>query len=179
MESEVTMQFVLDDAIRLLGRTPDTLRAMLAGLSDEWARSNEGSDTWSPFDVLGHLIHGENTDWVPRAQSILEHGESEVFVPFDRFAQFEDSKGKSLGKLLDELAVLRARNLEIVDSLHLTDDELARTGLHPEFGRVTLAQLLATWVVHDLGHIVQISRTLAKQYDAQVGPWKKYLRVLS
>ncbi len=173
------MQFVLDDAIQLLRRTPDTVRAMLAGLSDEWARSDEGSDTWSPFDVLGHLIHGEKTDWVPRAQSILEHGESQVFVPFDRFAQFEDSKGKSLDKLLDEFAALRAKNLEIIESLHLTDDELERTGLHPEFGRVTLAQLLATWAVHDLGHIVQISRTLAKQYDVEVGPWKRYLRVLS
>jgi len=173
------MQLSLDDVIQILRRTPDTLRTMLDGLPDAWGRCNEGPDTWSPFDVVGHLIHGEKTDWVPRAQAILEHGESQGFEPFDRFAQFADSKGKSLGKLLDEFAALRAKNLEIIDSLHLTDDELERTGLHPEFGRVTLAQLLATWAVHDMGHIVQISRTMAKQYDAQVGPWKKYLRVLS
>ena len=173
------MPYVLDDAIQLLRRTPDALAAMLSGLPDRWTRTTEGPGTWSPFDVLGHLIHGEKTDWVPRAQSILEHGESKVFVPFDRFAQFEDSRGKSLGQLLDEYAALRAKNLKIIESLHLTDDELERTGLHPEFGRVTLAQLIATWVVHDLGHIVQIARTMARQYDADVGPWKRYLRVLS
>jgi PAS domain-containing protein len=179
MESEGPMEFILDDAIRILRRTPETLRALLAALPDQWARCDEGPDTWSPFDVLGHLIHGEKTDWVPRALSILEYGESQVFEPFDRFAQFGDSRGKSLGTLLDEFTALRIKNVETIEALHLTDDELERTGLHPDFGRVTLAQLLATWAVHDLGHIVQISRTMARQYDAQVGPWKKYLRVLS
>ena len=131
----------LDDAIQLLGSTPDTLWVMLEGLPEEWTSSNEGPDTWSPFDVVGHLIHGEETDWIPRARVILEHGEAKVFEPFDRFAQLDDSKGKSMNELLDEFADLRAENLEALEGMKLTEDDLERTGQHPEFGRVTLRQL--------------------------------------
>lgn len=172
------MKFELDHAIQLLRSTPDTLWVMLAGLPEKWTSSNEGPDTWSAFDVVGHLIHGDKTDWIPRARIILEHGEAKVFEPFDRFAQFEDSKGKSLGELLDVFADLRAENLEILEGMQLTEADLGRTGQHPEFGSVTLRQLLATWVAHDVGHIAQISRVMAKQYKDEVGPWSAYLRVI-
>ena len=172
------MQFSLKDAIQLLRSTPDTLRVMLAGLPEEWTSSNEGPGTWSPFDVVGHLIHGERTDWITRARVILEHGEAQVFEPFDRFAQLEESKRKSLGELLDEFADIRAENLEALEGMKLTEEDLDRTGQHPEFGKVSLGQLLATWVVHDLGHIAQISRVMSKQYKDAVGPWSAYLRVI-
>jgi hypothetical protein len=168
----------LDDAIQLLRSAPDTVWVMLAGLPEEWTSSNEGPDTWSPFDVVGHLIHGEETDWIPRARVILEHGETKAFEPFDRLAQLENSKGKSMSELLDEYADLRADNLEALEGMKLTEEDLERTGQHPEFGRVTLRQLLATWVVHDLGHIAQISRVMAKQYKDEAGPWSAYLRVI-
>jgi hypothetical protein len=172
------MRFNLDDAIQLLRSTPDTLWVMLAGVPEEWTSSNEGPETWSPFDVVGHLIHGEKTDWIPRTRIILEHGEAKVFEPFDRFAQFEDSKGKSLGELLDEFADLRAENLEALERMALTAQDMERTGQHPEFGKVTLGQLLATWTVHDFSHIAQISRVMSKQYKDEVGPWSAYLRVV-
>ena len=172
------MKFYLEDAIQLLRSTPDTLWVLLAGLPESWTESNEGPDTWSPFDVVGHLIHGEKTDWIARARIILEQGDSQVFAPFDRFAQFEDSSGKSMRELLDEFADLRAANLEKLDEMKLTEQDFERTGQHPEFGTVTLEQLLATWVVHDLGHIAQVARVMSKQYTDRVGPWSAYLRVI-
>jgi len=164
--------------LEILRRTPATLDAMLAGLSEEWSTATEGPGTWSPFDVVGHLIHGEATDWIPRARRILEDGEARPFEPFDRFAQLETSKGKTLGDLLATFRGLRECNLATLEGWRLTAADLARTGTHPEFGRVTLAQLLATWAVHDLGHISQIVRTMAARYRADVGPWRAYLRIL-
>lgn len=172
------MRFNLEHSIEILRSTPDTLWVMLADLPAEWISGNEGPDTWSPFDIVGHLIHGERTDWVPRATTILEHGPSKTFEPFDRFAQLDESAGKSLDELLDEFAALRTANLERLEAMNLTEEDLQRTGRHPEFGTVTLEQLLATWVVHDLDHIAQISRVMAKQYRDEVGPWSVYLRIL-
>jgi len=174
------MDFELERAKEILENTPRTLRALLTGIHDDWASANEGPDTWSPLDVLAHLIHGEETDWVPRAQIILRHGQSFAFEPFDRFAfrERDSSKGKELPELLDAFEELRARNIATLDGMKLTDRELELCGTHPEFGRVTMAQLIATWAVHDLAHIVQIARAMAKQYDAAVGPWKEYLSVL-
>ncbi len=173
------MQYRLDQAIEILSRTPGTLRALLDGLSDPWAQATEGGETWSPFDVVGHLIHGERTDWIPRARLVLDHGERQVFEPFDRFAQERESQGKSLEQLLDEFQALRAENVQTLKSWSLTEDDLDSRGRHPEFGPVTLRQHLSTWVVHDLGHIAQAVRAMAKQYADQVGPWKTYLRILN
>jgi hypothetical protein len=173
------MQFNLDCSIEILSRTPAVLESLLYDLPDDWTRPNEGTDTWSPFDILGHMVHGEKTDWIPRAMMILEHGESRTFDPFDRFAMFEEAYGKSVEDLLHEFAVLRQQNIEELRGMELTPELLARRGTHPEFGAVTLAQLLATWVVHDLGHIAQITRVMAKQYTEAVGPWKAYLSVLT
>lgn len=172
------MLFSLTHAQEILSRTPATLKTLLRDLPEPWLNSNEGGDTWSPFDVLGHLIHGEKTDWIPRVKIILEHGESRPFDPFDRFAQFEASKGKTLADLLEAFASLRQQNLATLAHLQLTEEQLALTGTHPAFGKVTLAQLLATWVVHDLDHIGQIARVLAKQYTTEVGPWIEYLSIL-
>jgi hypothetical protein len=173
------VQYRLDQSIEILSRTPRTLRALLEGLSEPWIRATEGEGTWSAFDVVGHLIHGERTDWIGRARIILDEGEFRVFEPFDRFAQERESQGKSLAQLLDEFQSLRADNVRTLDSWKLTDEDLDRVGLHPEFGRVTLRQLLSTWVAHDLGHIAQVVRAMARQYDGQVGPWKAYLRILA
>src|SRR6266853_178126 len=153
------MEFNVGEGMAVLTRTPATLRELLAGLPSPWTRANEGPDTWSPQDVVGHLIHGEETDWIPRANIILTRGEAQPFEPFDRFAQARRFVGWSLQRLLDRFAELRGR--------------------HPELGQVTLSQLLASWVVHDLGHIAQISRVMAKQYTAAVGPWTAYLPVLT
>ena len=172
------MTFELSAALQILRRTPAVLDALLAGLPDEWTGATDGPGTWSAFDVVGHLIHGERTDWIPRARIILESGEAQRFEPFDRFAQLETSSGASLAELLVTFRALRARNLATLESWHLAEGDLARTGTHPEFGRVTLAQLLATWTVHDLGHIAQIVRTMASRYGADVGPWRAYLRIL-
>jgi hypothetical protein len=171
--------FVLEEAIAILARTPATLDELLRGLPDGWIAANEGGETWSPFDVIGHLIHGERTDWMPRARIILEHGEARTFVKFDRFAQFAASEGRTLASLLDELAALREENLRELAALGLTNADLDRRGRHPELGVVTLRQLLATWVAHDLDHVVQISRVLARQYSDEVGPWRAYLRIIS
>jgi DinB superfamily len=171
--------FVLEEAIAILARTPATLDGLLRGLPDGWIAANEGGETWSPFDVIGHLIHGERTDWMPRARIILEHGEARTFVKFDRFAQFAASEGRTLASLLDELAALREENLRELAALGLTNADLDRRGRHPELGVVTLRQLLATWVAHDLDHVVQISRVLARQYSDEVGPWRAYLRIIS
>ena len=174
----MTAPFDLANGIAVLERTPATFRALLAGLSDAWIATNEGPDTFSPFDNVGHLIHGERTDWIPRARIILAQGASRRFEKYDRFAQIRESKGKSLAQLLDEFAQLRAENLETLRGWRLTDEQLALEGQHPELGAVTLRQLLATWVAHDLGHIAQTSRVMAKQYRDAVGPWRAYLPVL-
>jgi len=163
----------------VLARTPATLDVMLRGLPDGWIQAHEGGETWSPFDVIGHLIHGEQTDWVPRARIILEHGEARPFDKFDRFAQFELSRGRSVDSLLDEFAVLRRANLRDLAALEITEADLDRRGTHPGLGVVTLGQLLATWVAHDLDHVVQVARVLARQYSDAVGPWRAYLRVIS
>jgi uncharacterized damage-inducible protein DinB len=172
------MDFRLDHAKEVLGRTPATLNALLRGLPDEWVVPNEGPDSWSPFDVVGHMIHGEKTDWIPRARVILEHGDGRAFEPFDRFAMFEESRGRSLGELLSAFERLRAESLRELEGMRLTPELLAKRGAHPELGVVTLGQLLSTWVVHDLGHVGQIVRVMAKQYGEAVGPWRDYLPVL-
>jgi len=171
--------FEVGEAIAILSRTPAMLDALLRGLPEAWVAAHEGGGTWSPFDVIGHLIHGERTDWMPRARIILEHGESRAFEKFDRFAQFALSEGRPLGSLLDEFAALRRENLRGLEELRLTGADLDRRGLHPELGVVTLRQLLATWMAHDLDHVVQISRAIARQYSDEVGPWRAYLRVIS
>lgn len=173
------MEFDLQEAIEVLSRTPGALRALLQDLPPGWTSNDEGPDTWSPYDVLGHLIHGERADWIARLTTILEHGEARTFESFDRFAQFRESQGKSLGDLLDELAELRERNLETLRGLDLQPEQLELRGRHPDFGTVTLGQLLATWTVHDLGHIAQIARVMAHQYADHVGPWEAYLPVLA
>jgi hypothetical protein len=170
--------FDLTDGMAVLERTPHTLRAMLAGLPSTWIDATEGPETWSPYVIVGHLIHGERTDWIPRAQLILAQGPERRFAPFDRFAQFRESQGKSLADLLDEFARLRAENLATLAGWRLTDAQLALQGEHPDFGPVTLRQLLATWVAHDLGHVAQTARVMAKQYRAAVGPWRAYLPVM-
>ncbi len=172
------MDFDLKQAIEVLARTPETLKALLSGLPPGWTSNNEGPDTWSPYDVLGHLIHGEKADWIGRACMILDHGESRTFEPFDRFAQFHESQGKTLEDLLDTFARLRTRNLETLSGLGLTAEKLELKGRHPNFGTVTLGNLLATWTAHDLGHIAQITRVMAKQYAKNVGPWRAFLPVL-
>jgi len=171
--------FVTEEAVGILARTPVTLDALLRGLPDGWIMSHEGGETWSPFDVVGHLIHGERTDWVPRARIILEHGGVRAFDVFDRFAQFSASAGRPLASLLEEFAALRQDSLRQLAMLGLTDADLDRRGRHPELGVVTLRQLLATWVAHDLDHVGQIARVLARQYSDEVGPWRAYLRIVS
>src|SRR3954453_7409750 len=171
------MDFDLTAGIAVLERTPHTLRALLAGLPPEWTEATEGPDTWSPYVIVGHLIHGERTDWIPRARIILAQGERR-FTPYDRFAQFRESKGQSLADLLDEFERLRRDNLSTLGGWRLTDAQFRLEGEHPEFGRVTLRQLLATWVAHDLGHIAQTARVMAKQYRDAVGPWRAYLPVM-
>jgi hypothetical protein len=168
-----------EEAIQTLGRTPGVLRRLLEGLPDSLVAADEGPDTWSPFDVVGHLIHGERTDWIARMHRILEHGDSEPFGPFDRFAMFRESKGKSMDDLLGEFETLRAPNLDDLAAAALKPADLERRGLHPALGTVTLGQLLATWVVHDLSHLAQIARVLAKQHAEAVGPWKEYLPILA
>jgi hypothetical protein len=169
----------LDDALVLLARTPRVLDAWLRDLPDAWGLAREAPDTWTPFDVVGHLVHGERTDWMPRVRRILEHGEAVPFDPFDRFAQLRESAGKSLADLLDEFRDLRAANLQALSALGLDDAALGKRGTHPALGPVTLRQLLATWVAHDFGHVSQIARVLASQYAGEVGPWRAYLRVIS
>jgi hypothetical protein len=172
------MQFQLQNAIEILERTPTVLNALLRNLSPEWINPNEGPDTWSPYDIVGHFIHGELTDWIPRARIILSGDANQSFVPFDRFAQFENSKGKSIQQLLDEFTLLRQQNVELLRSFNLSESDLDKTGIHPDFGPVTMRQLLSTWTVHDLNHIGQIVRVMAKQYYEEVGPWVPYLKIL-
>ena len=172
------MEFDLERGIEVLERTPAALRAMLEGLHSDWIDGDEGPETWSPYVIVGHLIHGERTDWIPRAKIILAQGADRKFTPYDRFAQFHESEGKTLADLLGEFASLRAENLETLRSWNLGDSDLALEGSHPEFGAVTLRQLLATWVAHDLGHIAQTARVMAKHYREAVGPWRAYLPVM-
>jgi DinB superfamily len=171
-------EFNLAEAIAVLTRTPATLNALLRGLPGVWVRSNEGKDTWSAFDIVGHLIVGERTDWMPRARIILENGEARPFDPFDRFAQSRESHDQSLEQLLDDFARLRRENLAALQALNLQQEDLTRRGTHPALGVVTLGQLLATWAVHDLSHVHQLSRLMAHQYRDVVGPWSAYLGVL-
>lgn len=173
-----SMEHNLQQSIALLARTPATLNALLRDLPDEWTMENEGEKSWSPFDIVGHLIHGERTDWMVRARIILQSGEARAFDPFDRFAQERESQGKSLPQLLDEFARLRAENLNELRGLNLTSEDLGRRGKHPALGVVTLSELLATWAAHDLTHLHQISRVMAYQYRDVVGPWTKFLGVM-
>ncbi len=172
------MRFDLEASIALLARTPSVLTALLSGLPERWTTAVEGPDTWSPYDVVGHLIHGERVDWMARLTIVLSDGPKKAFEPFDRFAQFDESRGKTLAMLLDEFAGLRAANLERLRSLELTAADLDRTGTHPRFGTVTARQLLATWTVHDLDHLMQVSRVMARQLTGEVGPWVEYLRIV-
>lgn len=171
------MQFELEKALPVLERTPQVIEALLYGLADEWIDTNEGGDTWSPVDIVAHLIFGEKTDWIPRIQVILGEGSKE-FVPFDMEGHYKEKKGKTMSQLLDELKVLRKENLALLQTFNITEASLSRTGIHPVLGTVTLRELLAAWVVHDLTHIHQLSRVMAKQYDEAVGPWKQFMGVL-
>ncbi len=169
----------LTESIVILSRTPFVLENLLQHLPIAWAMNNEGEDTFSPFDVVGHLIHGEKTDWVARMEIILSDKPDKIFERYDRFAQFKDSEGKTLNQLLAEFKTLREKNLEILKSKNLQEDDLLKTGMHPSFGAVTLKQLLSTWTVHDLSHIAQITRVMCKQYKEEVGPWINYLPILT
>lgn len=170
--------FSVQKSITILERTPSILSTLLNNLSTDWTSCNEGEGTWSTYDIIGHLIHGEKTDWIIRVNIILAANPNKQFELFDRFAQFNNSKGKSLTQLLDEFTILRKQNIEELRLKNLTNKELEATGIHPAFGEITLSQLLATWVVHDLNHIAQISRVMAKHYEEEVGPWTAYLKIL-
>ncbi|MCB9853437.1 MAG: DinB family protein [Phycisphaerales bacterium] len=172
------MCFEFQQAIEVLRRTPNVLTAMLEGLSDPWITGNYGKDTFSPFDVVGHLIHGEKTDWMPRLRTILAHRESVPFEPFDRYAMYEASRGKSISALLREFSALREVNLAELESLQLSREQLDWRGVHPVLGAVTLRQLIATWVAHDLNHVHQIAKAMAYQYKEAVGPWRAHIGVL-
>lgn len=172
------MKYSVEQAIEILERTPAVCSSLLSGLSEDWVMNNEGPETFSPFDVIGHLIHGEKTDWVARAKMILEFGTSKPFVPWNRFAQYEESKGKTLAQLLDAFAAIRKENMDWFRSLRLTEADLDKTGMHPTLGEVSLRNLLATWVAHDLTHIAQITRVMAKQYRTEMGPWPQFFRIL-
>lgn len=173
------MRFDLLKSYEVWGRTPFVLRALLHGLGNDWIKQNEGPDTFSPFDVVGHLIHGEKTDWPSRIRLILEKGTNSPFVPYDRFAMYQESADKTLDHLLDEFESLRMTNIEWVRSLNLSDTDLNKKGLHPRLGEVTLRQLLSTWVIHDLTHLSQITRVMAKQYKEEMGPWVEYFRIMN
>lgn len=173
------MTFSIQEAISLLEKTPVTLQSMLGGLSMQWTTANEGEDSWSAYDVVGHLVHGEQTDWMPRLEKVLADGPIKTFDPYDRFAQLKASKGKSIEQLLATFALLRKKNLKNLRAKKLTEDHLSKTAIHPSLGKIELKQMLSAWVVHDLGHIVQIARVLAKQYKDEIGPWTQYLTVVN
>jgi len=172
------MKFSIHQSIEILERTPIVLQNLLQGLSAEWTSNNEGGETWSAYNVIGHLIHGDKTDWLTRAELILSDNAEKQFQPFDRFAQFENSKGKTLKQLLSDFAEVRNANIKRLKSLNITERDLKKTGVHPTFGEVTLSQLLSTWIVHDLDHNSQIARVLAKQYKSEVGRWIEFLKIL-
>ena len=173
------MRYSVEKSIEILETTPAVLKALLSGIHEEWVMNNEGPETFSPYDVIGHLIYGEKTDWVPRAKIILEFGLSRPFMPWNRFAQYEESEGKTLQQLLDEFEIVRRKNMIWFKSLSLTEADLDKKGMHPQLGEVTLRHLLATWVVHDLTHIAQITRVMAKQYKEDMGPWPEFFRILN
>jgi hypothetical protein len=172
------MNFELEQGIAILENTPAVMRKLIGSLSETWTSKNEGPKSWSPYDIIGHLIHGEKTDWMSRMDIILDGNENQVFEPFDRFAQFENSKGKSLEDLLEEFSSLRQINLTKLRSKELSEKELLMESIHPDLGRVILKELLASWVVHDLNHIAQTCRVMAYQYSQEVGPWKNYMGIL-
>jgi len=173
------MPFELEKSIEILQRTPGVLEVMLSGLSEEWTGVNEGGDSWSPYDIVGHLLHGERTDWIARMEIILSDMPDKRFTPFDRFAQFDESKGKSLEMLLAEFKEERKKSIRTLLSRKINEQMLAFEGIHPKFGKVTLRQLLSTWVAHDLAHLAQIARVMAKQYKEEVGPWIEFLPILT
>ena len=175
--SQTHIDFTLEGAKGILRRTPTVIRTLLQGLSEDWIRNNEGSETWSPFDIVGHLIHGERTDWIARTKIVLDEGMDGTFVPFDRFAQFEESEGKGIDQLLDEFEEIRTSNLQALDELDISEDQLDRTSNHPNLGVVSLRQLLSTWAAHDLVHLNQMTRVMAKQYKEESGPWAKYITI--
>lgn len=172
------MNFQIDKTIEILSQTPKTVKSLLGDLSDDWIKNDSNSESWSSFDIVGHLIHGEETDWIPRAEIILARGENLTFEPFDRFAQSEISKSKTINQLIEEFAALRKENICKLHEMDLTVEKLKLKGLHPELGEVTLEQLIATWAVHDLTHIRQIATVLARKYAENVGVWKEYLSIL-
>jgi DinB superfamily len=172
------MNFEISHLIEILSQTPATLKSLLGNLSDEWIYDSDVENVWSPFDVVGHLIHADETDWMPRAEIILACGENPTFEPFDRFGHLEKSKGKTLAELLEALAKLRQKNIGILESWNLSDEQLNLKGIHPEIGEVSLKQLLATWLVHDLNHIRQIVNVMARRQTENVGEWKQYLSIL-
>lgn len=173
------MKFDVTQTVNILGRTPTVLSALLKDAPAELTTSNEGPDTWSPFDIIGHLIHGETTDWIPRTKMILKYGESRTFEPFDRFAQYEKSRDKTISELLEEFATLRRQSLDALKEMKITTDQLSLRGTHPSLGSVTLRELLSTWVAHDLSHIAQAVRVMCRQHADDVGPWKEFLPILS
>jgi len=173
------MKYSIERSIEILERTPAVLNSMLSGIGDDWVMNDEGPETFSPYDVIGHLVHGEKTDWTARTKMILEFGDTKTFVPWNRFAQYEESKGKTLQELLDEFMAIRKENMDWFKSLQLTEADLDKKGMHPKLGPVTLRNLLATWVVHDLTHIAQVARVMAKQYKDEMGPWPEFFRILS
>ena len=173
------MKYDLNKSIEILERTPGVMKVLLSDLDDDWTNNNEGPETFSPYDVLGHLIHGEKTDWTARTKMILEYGAGKTFEPWNRFAQFEESKGKTLQQLLDEFALIRKENMDWFKTLQLTEADLNKKGMHPKLGEVSLRNILATWVVHDLTHIAQVARVMAKQYKSEMGPWPEFFRILS
>jgi hypothetical protein len=172
------MTFNINKSIEILSRTPLVIEVLLNGLSEEWLRNSEGENTWSPYEIVGHLIHGERTDWILRIKIILSNSENMNFKPFDRFAQLNENQLRPIEELLKEFKEIRAQNLKELISLQINDAQLAERGIHPELGEVSLKELLSTWVVHDLGHISQITRVMAKLYKFEVGPWKEYLGIL-
>lgn len=172
------MKFQLEQAIEILAQTPATIKSLLENLSDEWILTEENRDDWNAFDIVGHLIHADETDWIPRAEVILAQGENPTFDAFDRYGQFEKSKGKTLPELFDEFAEIRKQCIDNLRQMNLDEDKLKLKGIHPELGEVTLENLLATWVVHDLTHIRQIVTSMAKKYSENVGVWKEYLSIL-
>ena len=172
------MTFDINRSLEILSRTPQVLEDLLSGLSDDWLHSNEGENTWSPYEVIGHLIHGEKTDWIPRTKIILSLSGNKTFEPFDRFAQQNEDTNRSIDELLTEFKTLRMNNLQELKALQIDDTKLAMKGIHPELGEANLKELISCWTVHDLGHLAQISRVMAKQYQSEVGPWKAYLGIL-
>jgi len=173
------MQYDIAKSLEILERTPSVLTSLLSGIDDEWIMNNEGPDTFSPYDVIGHLVYGEKTDWPVRVKIILDHGTSKSFDPFERFAMYEESKGKTIQQLLYEFEEIRKHNIIWVRSLDLQEPDYDKKGMHPKLGEVTLRNLLAAWIVHDLTHIAQITRVMAKQYKTEIGPWVEFFRILN